>query len=78
MKLYEDLELTKLEYETLIFPPNLFYSIEEFQEFVKIREEGWKKGMLNLLKVCEDNELYEYCAVIKKELDKEAQENPNE
>lgn len=70
--------MTKIEYETLIFPPNCIYSIEEFKEVVQVREDGWRQGMLNLLKVCEDNELYEYCAVIKKELDKEAQEAFNE
>lgn len=74
MKFYEDCELTSIEYQTLIFPPNLFHSIEEFTEFIKIKEDGWKQGLMNLLKVCEDNELYEYCAVIKIELDKEEHE----
>jgi len=63
--------LTSLEYQTLIFPVNYFYSVEEFAEFIKIKEDGWKEAMENLLKVCEERELYEYCAVIKKELDKE-------
>lgn len=49
----------------------MFYSVEEFAEFIQIREDGWKEAMENLLKVCEERELYEYCAVIKKELDKE-------
>lgn len=62
--------MTTLEYKTLIFPPNLFYSLQEFEEFIKIREEGWKEGLENVLKVCIKNELYEYCALIKKELDK--------
>tara|TARA_R110000868_G_scaffold178163_4_gene417707 strand:+ start:461 stop:655 length:195 start_codon:yes stop_codon:yes gene_type:complete len=61
--------LTTLEYQTLIFPPNLFYSLEEFTHFIKIREPEWRQGLLNLLKVCEENELYEYCAAIKKELE---------
>ena len=63
--------MTTLEYQTLLFPPNLLYSLEEFKEFVKMREVRWKQGLLNLLKVCEDKELYEYCTIIKKELDKE-------
>lgn len=71
--------MTRLEYESLIFPTNLFHSIEEFEEFIKIREDGWLQGMKNLLKICEQNELYEYCAVIKKELDKEeSKETPND
>ncbi len=62
--------MTKLEYETLIFPPNLFYSLEEFEIFVQIKEEGWEQGLKNLLKLCEQHELYEYCSIIKKEMDK--------
>ncbi|NDB86342.1 MAG: hypothetical protein EB127_27140 [Alphaproteobacteria bacterium] len=66
--------MTTLEYQTLLVPINLLYSLSEFTEIVKVRELGWKQGMLNLLKVCEVKELYEYCAIIKKELDKEGQE----
>jgi hypothetical protein len=62
--------MTTLEYKTLIFPPNLFYDIYEFKQFVQIKEDGWREGLLNLLKICEYDELYEYCAIIKEELDK--------
>jgi hypothetical protein len=61
--------MTTLQYQTLIFPPNLFYTLEEFEKFIKIREEGWYEGLLAVLKVCEKHELYEYCAIIKRELD---------
>lgn len=64
--------MTRLEYESLIFPTNLFHSVEEFEEFVKIKEEGWEQGLLNLMEICEKNELYEYCAIIKKELERES------
>lgn len=61
--------MTTFEYQTLIFPPNLFYNLEEFKEFIKIRETGWEVGLKNLLKLCEQFELYEYCVILKKELD---------
>jgi hypothetical protein len=61
--------MTTLEYETLIFPPNLFYDLEEFKKFVKVKEEGWEDGLRNLLRLCERNDLFEYCSIIKKELD---------
>lgn len=61
--------MTTLEYQTLIFPPNLFHNLTEFEQFIKIKEDGWEVGLKNLLKRCEDEELFEYCALIKKELD---------
>ena len=62
--------MTALEYQTLIFPPNLFYDLDEFKKFIAIREEGWEQGLNNLLKLCERHELYEYCSRIKQELEK--------
>lgn len=62
--------MTTLEYQTLIFPPNLFYNTEEFKEFLTIKEDGWEQGLQKLLKLCETHELYEYCSLIKNELDK--------
>ena len=70
--------MTTLEYKTLIVPVNLLYTLEDFSEAVKSDEVGWEKGLANLLKVCEDKELYEYCTVIKKELDKRYRRPKNE
>lgn len=66
--------MTTLEYRTMLIPVNLLYTLEGFSEAVKSREDGWEVGLVNLLKVCENKELYEYCAVIKKELTKEVRE----
>jgi len=63
---------------TPVLPPNAAHTLEEFERAAKVKEVGWKNGMPSLLKVCEDNELYEYCAVIKKELDRDVQESNNE
>jgi hypothetical protein len=62
--------MTNFEYQTLIFPPNLFHNLEEFKQFIQIKEDGWEKGLQNLLVRCENEELYEYCDLIKKELEK--------
>jgi hypothetical protein len=61
--------MTSIEYQTLIFHPNLFKDKDDFRRFCKIREEGWKGGLKKLLKLYEEYELYEYCAIIKEELD---------
>lgn len=66
--------MTTIEYQTLVLPINLLYTLEEFSDVIKVREVEWRKGLMNLLKVCESKELYEYCAVIKKELDKKEEE----
>lgn len=63
--------MTTIEYQTLIFPPNLFYNLDEFKEFLTIKEDGWKQGLEKLLKLCETHELYEYCSLIKNELENE-------
>ena len=63
-------DMTDFEYQTLIFPPNLVKTIDEFKEFVLIKEEGWETGLKNLLKICEREELYEYCTIIRDELEK--------
>jgi hypothetical protein len=63
--------LTKIEYQTLIFPPNLVYSLEDFKAAVKSREKEWKNGLANVLKICEDRALYEYCAIILREINKQ-------
>lgn len=62
--------MTKLQYETLIFPPSLFYNLDEFKEFLTIKDDGWEQGLEKLLKLCETHELYEYCSLIKNELEK--------
>jgi len=62
--------MTEIEYKTMIFPPDMVYSLDEFKEAVKTREEGWQYGLNRLLKLCEDKELYEYCSIIYSELQK--------
>lgn len=60
--------MTEIEYKTLISPPNMVYTQDEFKIAVKNREIGWKQGLNNVLIHCERLELYEYCAIIHKEL----------
>jgi hypothetical protein len=60
-------------YNELIHPRNLFKSVEDLKEFIKIYDEDllseYWDGLSVMLKLCEDDELYEYCAIIKKKLD---------
>ena len=60
--------MTEIEYKTLILPPNMVYTHDEFKNAVKSREIGWREGLNKVLSYCERLELYEYCAIIYKEL----------
>jgi len=46
----------------------MVYTQDEFKIAVKSREIGWERGLNNVLRHCEKLELYEYCAIICKEL----------
>jgi hypothetical protein len=61
----------ELEYKTMIFPPNYFYDLEEFSLKIQSRELYWREGLQNVLQNCEEHELYEYCQLIKIELEKD-------
>lgn len=58
------------KYRELISPQNLFSDIEEVENFCKIREDGWREGLYKFLEICEFLELYEYCGIIKREIEK--------
>ena len=53
-----------MELEELIFPSELFESEKEFIDFLEI--ESTVEGLECFLKVCEEEELYEYCSKIQK------------
>jgi len=50
----------------MISPSNLFSSKEEVMDFLKI--ESTIKDLESFLKVCEEEELYEYCSLIKNKI----------
>ena len=58
----------KSSYDLLINPLNLFNNLEEVSEFVEI--ESTLEDLYCFLKVCEENECYEYCEKILEKINK--------
>lgn len=65
--------MEQYEYDELTRPVNLFKSNEEVQQFIKIRLfvdlETHVRNLENMLELCEYDECYEWCALIKAEID---------
>jgi hypothetical protein len=65
--------MEQYEYEELIRPTNLFKSTDEVRRFIKVRLFGdvdtHVRSLENMLARCEEDECYEWCAVIKTEID---------
>lgn len=57
----------ELEYEELINPKNLFTCVEEVVEFLKLPASV--SELEAFLYRCEREELYEYCQLVKKEIE---------
>lgn len=55
------------EYNELIRPINLFKSTEELVKFLEIPAE--KQALINMLQLCEADELFEWCNLIKNKID---------
>lgn len=64
----EDLEefIETGKYARLINPSILFKNIEEFKVFLEI--DPTKENLEATLKICEQEELYEYCKLVKQKL----------
>jgi hypothetical protein len=62
-------EISDSHYYDLINPVNLFDDLDEFRKFVSIRDgltDSEYLLALNCLRtLCEDEELYEFCQIIK-------------
>lgn len=58
--------LEEVEYRNIISPSNLFSSKEEVIDFLNI--ESTVEDLEAFLKVCEEEELYEYCSLIKNKI----------
>ena len=54
------------KYEQIINPRNLFNSKEEFLEF--INTDPTKENLQSTLTICEQEELYEFCVIIRDKL----------
>lgn len=65
--------MEQYEYEELIRPINLFKSTDEVRRFIKVRLFGdvdtHVRSLENMLALCEEDECYEWCAIIKTEID---------
>jgi hypothetical protein len=55
--------LEYIHYKQLINPSNLFNSIKEVEDFLEI--DATREDLLCFLKFCEEEDLYEYCRLIK-------------
>lgn len=68
------------EYNELIRPVNLFKSDDEVERFIKIRLFGdldtHIQSLENMLELCAEDECYEWCQIIKNEID-QINENRN-
>lgn len=62
-----------MNYQDLINPTTLFCDIEEVKEFVKI--DCSITDLECFLDACEKEELYEYCVIIKREIDDRFNQN---
>ena len=62
-------KLDEVQYNRAINPNKLFYTIKEVEEFMDI--EHTLEDLRCFLRYCEENECYEFCAVILKRLKKE-------
>lgn len=54
------------KYEQIINPRNLFDSKEEFLEFIST--DPTKENLQSTLTICEQEELYEFCVIIRDKL----------
>lgn len=63
--------LEDVAYRNIISPSNLFSSKEEVLDFLKI--ESTIEDLESFLKVCEEEELYEYCLLIKNKIHEKIQ-----
>ena len=58
--------ISEISYRDIISPSNLFSSKEEVTNFLNI--ESSVKDLECFLKACEEEELYEYCSLIKNKI----------
>jgi len=56
-----------IKLKDIISPSNLFENEQEVIDFLEIP--STKEDLLSFLKVCEEEELYEYCSLIKNKID---------
>ena len=60
------------EIERLMRPCNLFKSEQEVNDFIQVVGTdvmAYKLGLEEMLRLCEEDELFEWCSIIKKKLD---------
>lgn len=62
--------LTSDEYNDFFRPSNLFKTNTELEDFLSIRAgltfDQYQASLTEMLRLCEEDENYEYCAIIKK------------
>lgn len=62
----KSIELLLLEYDDIISPSNLLKNQQDFNKF--LNEPATKEDLKSFLKVCEEQELYEWCIDIKQKI----------
>lgn len=62
----KSIELLLLEYDDIISPSNLLKNQQDFNKF--LNEPATEEDLKAFLKVCEEQELYEWCIDIKQKI----------
>lgn len=62
-------DIDEYEFDQFIHPSNLFKSVEELKEFLTmdtgISDDEYNAALGYMLRLCEEDENYEYCSIIK-------------